>query len=211
MRYRAWKWWLFGALVMAMTMVGCSDDVDSNGHNDNGASDQEEVSDNGEVPVDISRFGITGTDLIGTATLTERDLVFEDSFIELSPNIMSFGSGAIELDVFDAPELYYDEGQTAWMRIHFTGQVQEHSPGEMVLAVESISPRMLDSSQQALGTSTAERLVDELADNGTSFPQPEHDDPLMVTFQITASDEDYSEIYLSADADFFGFFEGVEQ
>ena len=194
-------------VVGLLAMVGC-DEEDNNG-TDEGADAAEELNDqaDGEVAVDISEFGMQGAQFTGEATLTDGELYFEDSELEISTIVFSLNTGVLVLDEFDNPALEYD-GQTARMLVHISGEVQDHSPGEVVMSVTAVSPRMLDADDQALGTDSAEQLIDELAANGVTFPEVSTADPLDVTFNISATDEDYEQIIMTSDADFFQRFEG---
>lgn len=203
---------LTALLMVAMLAVGC-DDADANGANgdeDNGAESNTNAQ-VGDVAVDISEFGMMGTQFVGPATLSEQKLVFDDSEVEISTIVFSMITSIVVLDEFDSPELEY-EGVPARLRVHLNGEVQDHSPGEFVVSLTGVSLRILDSDDQQLGTDSAEELVEGLAANGVSFPEGVTSaDPLEVTFGITANDEDYSEIYMSSDAPFFESFVGVEK
>ncbi len=173
-------------LVMGMVFIsGCSSAKD-NGNNGSQANTVEDITveATGDVAVDISDFGMRGQMFSGVAVLSGHPLV---------------------LDEFDNPPLEYRD-EPAVLRVHLSGQVLNHAPGQVEVQLTSLSPRFTEN-ERALGTANSEELLRRLAENGVFFPEATTANPMEVTFTITASDEDYSEIYLTADADFFQLFE----
>ena len=162
----------------------------------------------GDVPVDISELGRTGQLFVGESVL--QGLAFSGSELEISSRQFSLMTGVTTLDEFDNPKLEYERGLSR-MRVSMRGQVEDHSPGEVVVSVTGLSLRMLDSDDQSLGTDESERLIKGLAENGVIFPEASSSEPLSVTFNFTATDEDYEEVVLTADADFFQSFKGRAQ
>ena len=159
----------------------------------------------GEIDVNIRSFGMRGKEFIGDAKLSERGLLFEDSKLELSTIIFSLTTSVMELDQFCNPSLTY-KNEPARIRIHISGEIKDYTPGEFSVRLTGLSLRMLDSNEQALGTTDAEELIAGLASNGIFFPEVNTAKPLEVKFQITASDENYNKIFVTSDADFFQIF-----
>lgn len=188
-------------LLLAAFLISC-------GSNEDNKSGEDNSSRTGSVEVDINDFGMFGKEFIGSATLTNKDIVFEESKVELSNIVFSMITEPILLDKFDSPKLEYKD-QPAKLSVHISGEVKDYSPGSFVVSLTGVSPRMLDSDHQALGTADSEELIKGLSENGVTFPKGINTSNQMeVKFNISASDEDYSSIYLSSDDDFFKYFEG---
>lgn len=168
------------------------------------------MADEGAMAVDIRDFGIRGRQFTGSATMSEQKLVFEDSEVEISPIIFSMTTSVLILDGSHGPALEYD-GKPARMRIHLSGEVLSNSPGKIVVSMTGISPRILDSNEQQLGTEHSEEIIRSLASKGILFPKGINtSNPFEITFSITASDENYSDLYITSDADFFQNFKGQQ-
>ncbi len=184
-------------LVSLMIFFSCSSD------------DDEGQNGQGDVLVDIADFGMTGESFIGSAILSAAEIQFPNTEIELSTIVVSMSTSPLSLEQFTNPPLEYN-GEPALLRVTLVGEVQDHEPGSIDVEVTGLFLRMLDQDEQMLGTSDTEELIDGLAQNGVEFPTATTSDRFAMSFGVTAKDEDYTEIYITSDKDFFVHFTGSE-
>lgn len=171
------------------------------------SSDDDEDQLNGDVLVDISDFGMSGRDVIGTAILTTGHLAFSETEVSVSTIVFNLSSGLLSLEQFTNPPLHYN-GEPVMLRVTLTGKVTDHEPGSFTIDVTGSHLRLMDQSGQMLGTVDTEDLVQGLKDNGVEFPSATTAVRFEMEFNISANDESYSKVYISSNEGFFTRFTG---
>lgn len=187
------------ALMLAVVLAGCSSSADTD-------SSTEDLEGPG---FELDSIGLRGMSWSGEATFRDPELVFPDSSLELSTSSLGLTTGTIDLGRFDDSELTYD-GEPARLRVVVNALITEHEPGHVRADIVNVSPRYLDQEERALGSDSADRIKVGLARHGVTFPDPDSDDPIEVSLEIAASDEDYKDIVLSSDSDLLQAFRGAE-
>lgn len=150
----------------------------------------------GDAVFDLDEVGMRGMEWTGDATLLGPGLEFDSIELQMATiGFYLFGDHR-DLTEFDDPPLEF-RGEPVTMALRMSGVVQDHEPGRVTVEITSIRPTF----SGGVGTSSAEKLVEDLANNGVTIPEASSDDPATVTFQVAAVDEDYEEINLTADVD----------
>ena len=217
MKKRRWMQILIASLILAMSaMAGC-DEIGSKGDDGEEGVGEEGAGEEGageegvgEVPIDVTDFRARNYYFQGETTLTNQELTFDETRVTWTRISLAVTTNAISLEGFDDPPLIYDD-EPAMLRFRINGLVQERSPGEVMVAVNSIRPLMLDADAKSIGANTADELREGLEANGVVLPDPSDSEPLMMKFAIGAPDEEVSAISMTTDSDFFPRFDGEAQ
>ncbi len=147
----------------------------------------------------LGDIGMRGMEWRGEATLLEAGLHFPEAKLDMSTIRFSLFADHRDMTEFDSPPLEFrDEPVTMSLRIG--GIVQDREPGRVSVEINSLRP----SFSGGPGTRSSEALIEDLAANGVTLPEIDRDNPPLVTFEVSAADEDNSEITLSADVDWIG-------
>ncbi|MFA9476668.1 hypothetical protein ACERK3_00030 [Phycisphaerales bacterium AB-hyl4] len=184
---------LFGWMIAATLMVGCTADEGGDGAAAAGGDVQSDVQ------FDLSEVGLRGMRFDeGEAVLLEDGLTFPGARVEIAGvGIMTLATESVSLESFDDPAIEF-RGEPVRMLFRMRGEVSQDEAGQLLWTVDRVTPRMLDGDDQALGTNTAEEALEALRANGVNVPEV-GDDGREVTLTVEVSDEDYSELSFTSD------------
>lgn len=180
------------ATICVFALAGCGP------AQDNGDDGPEAL---GGPEFDLGDLGMRGMEWSGRAVLLENGLKFDDANLDLSTLIFSLRGNRFDLGQFDDPDLTF-RGNPATMSMRMSGRIEDHEPGWFSVKLDSANARFGDHEGQSLGTDTAEEIRQALEDRGIVFPDIDRDNPPIVTFKVSTSDEDYTELVLTSDIDF---------
>ncbi len=150
---------------------------------------------------DLDEIGMRGMEWTGQAVLLENGLEFDDASLSLSTIGFTLRGDRLDLGQFDDPEMEV-HGEPATMTLRISGVVQDHEPGRFTVELNNITPRFGSHEGAALGSNQADAVKEALEAAGIVFPEIDDDSPPVVTFEVAASDEDYTEISLTSDVDY---------
>jgi hypothetical protein len=147
----------------------------------------------------LGDIGMRGMQWRGEATLLDAGLDFSDVDVEMSTIGFSLNADHRDMSEFDSPPLEF-RGEPVTMALRIGGLVADREPGRVSVEINSVRA----SFSGGPGTQSTEELIEDLAANGVTLPEIDRDDPPMVTFEVTAADEDNRELTLTADVDWIG-------
>lgn len=180
------------ALISVFALAGCGPAADNG---------DDQPAHRGGSEFDLGDVGMRGMQWSGQAVLLENGLEFDDAEMELSTLGFTLRGNRFDLGQFDDPDLEF-RGEPATMTVRLSGRIEDREPGWFSVSLNSASARFGDYRGQALGTDTAEEIRQVLEKQGIVFPEIDRDNPPVVTFEVSASDEDYTELVLTSDIDF---------
>ena len=154
----------------------------------------------------LEDLGMRGMEWSGRAVLLEQELEFEDVDLELNTIAFILRGDRFDLGQLDDPDLEF-RGEPATMSLRMSGLIQDHEPGRIAVKLNRLSARFGDHEGAALGGDSADEVRQALEERGIEIPELDDDNTVLVTFEISASDEDYTEVVLTSDVDFIG---GIE-
>ena len=174
-----------------LSLTGCGADDPGNGEDAPATADGHAFY--------LGDIGMRGMEWRGEATLLDAGLHFPDVTLDMSTIRFSLMADHRDMSEFDSPPLEF-RGEPVTMNLRIGGIVQDREPGRVVVEINSVRPGF----SGGLGTSSTEAMIEDLAANGVTLPEIDRDNPPVVTFEVTAADEDNREITLSADVDWIG-------
>lgn len=171
-----------------LSLTGCGADDPGNGDDVPAAADGHAFY--------LGDIGMRGMEWRGEATLLEAGLHFPEATLDMSTIRFSLNADHRDMTEFDSPPLEF-RGEPVTMALRISGVVQDREPGRVSVEINSVRP----SFSGGPGTQSTEELLEALAENGVTLPEIDRDNPPIVTFEVSAADEDNREITLTADVD----------
>jgi hypothetical protein len=174
-----------------LSLTGCGGDESGVGYGDNSPADGDEFY--------LGDIGMRGMTWHGEATLLDAGLHFSDVSLDMSTIRFSFNAEERDMSEFDSPPLEF-RGERVPLSLRISGVVQDREPGWFSVEINSVRPGF----SGGLGTQATDEMLENLAANGVTLPEIDRDNPPVVTFEVSAADEDNREITLTADVDWIG-------
>lgn len=148
---------------------------------------------------DLKDAGMRGMIWTGSARLLSPDMEFDLERLEMGTITFSLITEPADLSEFNNPPLEF-RGESVNMAVHISGRVNEHRPGRIETEIESVRPIF----SGGLGSNDEENMVKALASNGVVLPRASSAEPISVTFNVLAHDEENLRISLTSDVDWIG-------
>lgn len=176
------------ALPLALLLLAACNEQQASTENPSTAPDAGQAFDLGDI-------GMRGMEWRGEATLL-GGLHFPEAELDLSTIAFQLRTEPRDMSEFDSPALEF-RGEPVSMALHVSGLIEDREPGRFSVAIESVRPAFSGGP----GTAGTEALLADLAANGIALPAADSSNPILVTFEARAADEDRREITLRSDAD----------